>query len=78
MNRRFDLAMAAGALVALPVAGWLVARLGSRVVTSASAAALSGAVVLPVLTPGVASSASLLDDSAASSALTCAPAEPTW
>ena len=54
------LAMAAGALVALPVAGWLVARLGSRVVTSASAVALSAAVVLPVLTPGVTSSAAAL------------------
>ena len=54
------LAMAAGAILALPIAGWLVATLGSRVVTSASAAALSAAVVLPVLTPGVASSAAVL------------------
>ena len=54
------LAMAAGAIVALPLAGWLVARLGSRTVTSASAAALSAAVVLPVLTPGVATSAAAL------------------
>ena len=35
------LAMAAGAIVALPLAGWLIARLGSRVVTWASATALS-------------------------------------
>ena len=54
------LSMAAGAIVALPLAGWLVARLGSRAVTGASAAALSAAVVLPVLTPGVASSATAL------------------
>jgi MFS family permease len=54
------LAMAAGAIVALPLAGWLVARLGSRVVTAASAAALSAAIVLPVLTPGVATSAAAL------------------
>jgi len=54
------LAMAGGAILALPVAGWLVATLGSRVVTSASAAALSAAVVLPVLTPGVTSSAAAL------------------
>lgn len=51
------LAMAVGALLALPAAGWLIGRLGSRVVTSASAAGLSAAVVLPVLAPGVASSA---------------------
>src|SRR4029453_9024412 len=44
------LSLAAGAIVALPLAGWLVARLGSRAVTGASAAALSAAVVLPVLT----------------------------
>ncbi len=54
------LAMAAGAIVALPLAGWLVARLGSRVVTAASATALSAAIVLPVLTPGVATSAAAL------------------
>lgn len=54
------LAMGASGILALPLAGWLVATLGSRVVTSASAAALSGAVILPVLTPGVASSAAAL------------------
>jgi len=54
------LAVAAGAILALPIAGWLVATLGSRLVTSASAAALSAAVVLPVLTPSVVSSAAAL------------------
>lgn len=54
------LAMAVGATVALPLAGWLIGRVGSRVVTSTSAAALSAAVVLPVLTPGVASSVAAL------------------
>ena len=48
------LSMAAGAVVALPAAGWLIGRFGNRVVTSTSAAALSIAVVLPVLAPGVA------------------------
>jgi MFS family permease len=54
------LAMAAGAIAALPVAGWLVARWGSRAVTWVSAAALSLAVIPPVLGPGVASSACAL------------------
>jgi MFS family permease len=54
------LAVAAGAIVALPLAGWLIVRLGSRVVTSGSAAMLAAAIVLPVLTPGVASSAAAL------------------
>jgi MFS family permease len=51
------LSMAVGAVVALPAAGWLISRFGNRVVTSTSAAALSIAVLLPVLAPGVASSA---------------------
>src|SRR5262245_19076068 len=51
------LAMAAGSIVALPVAGWLVARLGSRETTWLSAAALSLAVIPPVLGPGIASTA---------------------
>ena len=51
------LSLAVGAVVALPAAGWLIGRFGSRVVTSTSAAALSIAVVLPILAPGVASSA---------------------
>jgi len=54
------LAMGAGAVIALPLAGWLVARAGSRAVTTGSAAALSLAVVLPVLCPGVASTAAAL------------------
>jgi len=54
------LAMAAGAIGALPVAGWLVARVGSREVTSMSAAALSLAVVPPVLGPGIVSTAAAL------------------
>jgi MFS family permease len=51
------LSMAAGAVVALPAAGRLIGRFGNRVVTSTSAAALSIAVVLPVLAPGAASCA---------------------
>jgi len=51
------LSMAVGAVVALPAAGWLIGRFGSSVVTSTSAAALSIAVVLPVLAPGITSSA---------------------
>jgi len=48
------LAMAAGAVVALPVAGWLVARVGSRRVTTAAAIGLCVALPLPVLSPSVA------------------------
>ena len=47
------LGMAVGAVTALPIAGWLVGRLGSRVVTSAAAVGLCATVALPVLTPGV-------------------------
>ena len=54
------LAMGAGAVIALPVAGWLVARVGSRAITTGSATALSLALVLPVLCPGVASTAAAL------------------
>ena len=54
------LAMAGGAIGALPLAGWLVGRLGSRTVTSASAATLSASLVLPVLAPSVSSSAAAL------------------
>jgi MFS family permease len=54
------LAMAAGAIAALPTAGWLIDRMGSRVVTATSAAALSLAVVPPVLSPSVATSAAAL------------------
>jgi len=51
------LSMAVGAVVTLPAAGWLIGRFGDRAVTSTSAAALSIAVVLPVLAPGITSSA---------------------
>lgn len=47
------LAMAAGAVLALPVAGWLVGRMGSRPVTSVAATALCLALPLPVLSPNV-------------------------
>jgi fucose permease len=48
------LAMAAGAVLALPWAGWLVGRAGSRRVTSAAALALCLALPLPLLSPNVA------------------------
>jgi fucose permease len=48
------LGMAVGAVVALPVAGWLVGRIGSRAITSASALGLCATVTLPALTPNVA------------------------
>ena len=43
------LAMAAGAVVALPTAGWLIGLVGSRVLSSAAALALCVAMPLPVL-----------------------------
>ncbi len=54
------LAMAVGAVAALPTAGWLIARFGSRAVTTLSAAALSLAVTLPAVSPGVVASAAAL------------------
>jgi MFS family permease len=48
------LSMAAGSVVALPVAGWLVGRLGSRVMTAAAGLALCLALPLPVASPSVA------------------------
>src|SRR5215470_4806365 len=54
------LAMAVGAVAALPTAGWLIARFGSGAVTTVSAVALSLAVTLPVVSPGVAASAAAL------------------
>jgi len=48
------LAMAAAAVVALPVAGRLVARAGSRRVTATAAIGLCVALPWPVLSPGVA------------------------
>jgi MFS family permease len=47
------LSMAVGAVLALPAAGWLIGRLGSRAVTAASALGLSAAVVFPVIAPTV-------------------------
>jgi fucose permease len=47
------LAMAAGALTALPVSGWLVGRFGSRTMTTACALALCVALPLPVLAASV-------------------------
>ena len=47
------LAMALGAMVALPLAGWLVGRFGSRTVTRASAVAFCAALPLPVLSPNL-------------------------
>src|SRR5215475_3295206 len=54
------LAMAVGAVAALPTAGWLIARFGSGAVTRVSAAALSLAVTLPMVSPGVVASAAAL------------------
>jgi fucose permease len=45
------LAMAGGAVVALPAAGWLIGRLGSRVLSSVAAVALCAAMPLPVFSP---------------------------
>ena len=45
------LCLSAGAVVAFPVAGWLVARLGSRGVTAAAALALCVTLPVPVLSP---------------------------
>jgi fucose permease len=47
------LCMAVGAMAALPVAGFLVGRFGSRLMTSATALALSAALPLPLLAPRV-------------------------
>ena len=47
------LCMAAGALCALSVAGWLVARHGSRFITIAAALALCAALPLPLLAPSL-------------------------
>ena len=45
------LAMAVGAVTALPLSGWLVGRYGSRRMTSVCAVALCLALPLPVLAP---------------------------
>lgn len=47
------LAMAAGAVVALPTAGWLIARWGSRVIASAAALAFCLTMPLPVSSPSL-------------------------
>ena len=47
------LCMALGAMLALPVAGFLVGRLGSRLMTSTTALALCAALPLPLLAPRV-------------------------
>jgi MFS family permease len=48
------LSMAAGSVLALPVAGWIVGRLGSRVMTAAAGVALCLVLPLPVASPSVA------------------------
>ena len=48
------LAMAVGAVAVLPLAGWLVSRVGSRDVTLLAAATLAMALPLPVLAPSAA------------------------
>ena len=47
------LAMALGAMIALPLAGWLIGRFGSRTVTRVSASAFCLALPLPVLSPSL-------------------------
>jgi fucose permease len=48
------LSMAAGAVAALPLAGWLIGRLGARAATVGSAIGLCVTLPLPVLSPSVA------------------------
>lgn len=48
------LGTAAGALVAMPTTGWLIARRGSRAVTTAAALALCAALPLPARAPDLA------------------------
>jgi len=47
------LSMAVGSVLTLPIAGWLIARWGSRVMTTAAALAFSLALPLPVISPTV-------------------------
>jgi MFS family permease len=47
------LAMAAGAVIALPAAGWLIGLAGSRLMSAVSAVALCLAMPLPVLSPSL-------------------------
>jgi len=48
------LSMAVGSVLALPAAGWLVGRLGSRVMTAAAGIGICLALPLPVVSPTVA------------------------
>ncbi|MGZ8376950.1 MAG: MFS transporter [Gemmatirosa sp.] len=48
------LGVAVGALVAMPIAGWLIARHGSRPVTRAGVLAFAASLALPALTMGLA------------------------
>ena len=48
------LSMAVGSVLALPAAGWLVGRFGSRVMTAAAGIGLCLALPLPVVSPSVA------------------------
>jgi MFS family permease len=45
--------MAVGALLAFPFTGWLIARLGSRLVTTIAVMMLCVALILPALAPGL-------------------------
>jgi MFS family permease len=47
------LGMALGAMIALPLAGWLIGRFGSRTVTRVSASAFCLALPLSVLSPSL-------------------------
>lgn len=47
------LAVAVGALIAMPISGWAVARVGSRPVITLALLALCGALVLPALATGL-------------------------
>jgi MFS family permease len=47
------LAMAAGAVIALPTAGWLIGLAGSRLMSAVAATALCAAMPLPVVSPSV-------------------------
>src|SRR5262249_59188700 len=47
------LAMAIGSVLALPVAGWLVGRLGSRVTTAVAALGLCLTLPLPIISPTI-------------------------
>ena len=47
------LSIAGGSVLALPTAGWLVARWGSRVMTSAAAIGFCLALPLPVISPSI-------------------------